>query len=125
MFRADSSWWSSSSSKEPLTRTAPPESLMGPGGSCPPAAAEGPRTVGVGMTECEVINALGPTEAIEIGADAGGQRSVVVTYQGGTQPGIYRFKSGLLTSVEQLPEPPKPQKPQRPQRRQPAKPKPS
>jgi hypothetical protein len=127
LFRADSTWWGSSttSASEPLTRAAPPEALMGPGGSCPPPSEEARRTVGVGMTECEVVNALGPTEAIDIGANERGQRSVVLTYQSGAHAGIYRFTSGLLASIEQLPEAPKAQKPQRQQRRQAPKPKPS
>jgi hypothetical protein len=125
LFRADSSWWSSGSTSEPLSRSAPPEGLMGPGGSCAVPSGEPGRTVGLGMTECEVLTALGPTELVDIGANERGQRAVVLTYQTGAHAGIYRFTSGLLASVEALPTPPKPEKPQRRQRGPAAKPKPT
>jgi hypothetical protein len=115
LFRADSSWWSSgkAASTEPLSRTAPADALIGPGGTCAAqAAAPQGAGVGVGMTECEVLASLGPTPSIDIGNESG-ERSVVMTYSAGEHAGIYRFKSGLLASVEALPEKPKPQRPQR------------
>jgi hypothetical protein len=131
LFRADSSWWSSSgksAASEPLSRQASADELMGPGGTCPPRAGEAPRAagVGVGMTECEVVAALGQTPLVDIGADERGQRAVVLTYSEGEHAGIYRFTSGLLTSVEALPEKPKPQRPKaRPHAKPKPKPKPA
>lgn len=112
LFRADSSWWSSgkSAASEPLARPAPQEALIGPDGSC--AAATGERhAVAIGMTECDVVSALGTTPLIDIGTNERGERAVVLTYSEGERAGIYRFVSGRLTSIEALAEKPKPQRP--------------
>jgi hypothetical protein len=70
------------------------------------------------MTECELVRLAGPTERIEIGTNERGERSVVMTYAQGERAGIYRFNSGLLATVERLPEAqaPKPQRTRRPNR---------
>ena len=69
------------------------------------------------MTECDVVRRAGPVETIEAGVNARGERSVVLTYVRGPLPGIYRFASGRLVSIERAPAPPpaaeKPQKPNR------------
>ncbi|MBX6426025.1 MAG: hypothetical protein IRZ09_08910 [Variibacter sp.] len=118
LFKADSTWWSSgqSAASEPLSRAAPADALIGPDGSCPQPAGEVRRGVGLGMTECEVIHALGPTSLIDIGSNERGERAVVLTYPEGAHAGIYRFTAGVLVSVERLPEAPKAQRPQRRQR---------
>ena len=118
MFKADSSWWSTSkvTTNEPLSRPVPPDQLIAAGGVCPPAAADALHGVGVGMTECEAFNALGPTDLIDIGTNEQGQRAVVLTYTKGERAGVYRFASGQLISIEALPTPPKPERPARRQR---------
>lgn len=117
LFRADSSWWSSSGKSAADQPLSPPvvaaDALLGPQGACPPAAAAAAASghaVGIGMTECEVVNALGPTGLVDIGTDERGGRAVVLTYPEGARAGVYRFASGRLVSIEQLPQQPKPQR---------------
>jgi hypothetical protein len=58
------------------------------------------------MTECEVVGIAGPAGKVEISTNERGERSVVMTYLQGAHPGIYRFVSGRLKSIERAPEPP-------------------
>jgi hypothetical protein len=90
--------------------------------SAAPAAAEpvlpGPTVVGgiaLAMTECEVAQRAGYPGNVDIGSEAGGVRSVVLTYRQGPWPGIYRFRGGRLVAIERVEviEPPKPKKPER------------
>ena len=60
------------------------------------------------MSECEVVRAIGYTGQMEISTTERGERSVVLTYLQGERPGIYRFVSGRLKSIERAPEPPAP-----------------
>jgi hypothetical protein len=68
--------------------------------------------IGLGMTECQVVQRAGQPTEINIGAD-GNDRKVVLTYLAGKPwPGIYTFVSGRLKDVEAvaMPEPVKPVK---------------
>jgi hypothetical protein len=93
----------------------------------PPGAATGAappvRTgVALGMTECEVVRALGHTDRIEISTNERGLRSVTLTYVSGERPGIYRFEAGRLDSLERVdeaPAAPKAAKPKKPAKKQP------
>jgi len=76
-----------------------------------PAPAPVRRGVGLGMTECDVVRAVGHTDRMEISANERGQRSVVLTYPGGERPGIYRFVGGQLVAIERTGEPPPTAKP--------------
>ena len=100
-----------------LNFTAGPQT--GPAPSAPPPGAAGAppvRTgVSLGMTECEVVRLLGHTDRIEVGTNERGQRSVTLTYLTGERPGIYRFESGQLVSLERAGEAPAP-KPAKPKR---------
>lgn len=73
-----------------------------------------PRVPALNMTECDVVRSAGYTDRVEIGANERGQRSVVLTYMTGPQPGVYRFVAGRLVSIERGPEPPPAPKPARP-----------
>ena len=55
------------------------------------------------MTECDVVRRAGRPEQVQVGADERGERAVVLTYQRGPRPGIYRFAGGRLKSVERAP----------------------
>lgn len=110
MFRSDWNWWSNSAPTRP--RAAPAEGLVGPDGSCTPSDAV-PRGIALGMTECDVIRVAGPTDQIAIGANERGERTAVLTYPQGERAGTYRFASGLLVSIERLPEAAVPQRPAR------------
>jgi hypothetical protein len=76
--------------------------------------------VGLGMTECQVVRRAGAPGNVAVSTGPGGERAVVLTYVGGSLPGIYHFSSGRLKVIEKAPEPPKPEKPVRKR----AKPKP-
>jgi hypothetical protein len=122
MIKQDWTWWKSTpptaSSSGPLLRTsAPPDALVAADGNCA-AAAQPPNGIAVGMTECDVVHVAGPTTQIQIGANERGERTVVMTYPEGDHAGIYRFTSGVLASIDEVPAPPKPA---RPVRRAPAK----
>jgi hypothetical protein len=81
-----------------------------PGSPPPPGPAEGAapgpvRTgVGLGMSECDVVRALGVTDRIEMSSTERGERSLVLTYPKGSRPGVYRFVAGRLTSIERVPD---------------------
>jgi hypothetical protein len=72
-----------------------------------PDAGGIPRSVGLEMTECDVVHALGPPQAADVGSE-NGTRTVVLTYRSGDRPGIYRFTGGRLKTIEQGDEPPAP-----------------
>lgn len=63
--------------------------------------------VALTMTECEVVKRAGQPEKVEIGTNARGERSAVLTYLQGPHPGIYSFVAGRLMTIERAPEPPK------------------
>lgn len=67
--------------------------------------------VALGMTECETVRRAGSPSNVAISAGAGGQRRVVLTYLGGTWPGIYTFTGGRLKEVDAAPEQAKPKAP--------------
>jgi hypothetical protein len=74
----------------------------------PPSGGMGPALVGgigLGMSECEVVRRAGSPENLNVATDQHGERSVVLTYMRGTWPGIYRFNSGRLVSIERVTEP--------------------
>ena len=43
------------------------------------------------MSECDVVARLGQPTAVNLGRNANGLRSAVLTFQAGPRPGIYRF----------------------------------
>lgn len=68
----------------------------------PPAAPPVPRGIGLGMTECEVVNAAGPTDKVEISSTEGGARKVVLTYPRGDHADLYQFEAGRLKSIQRI-----------------------
>ena len=89
--------------------SANPEALEGlqPGG---PSLTGG---VALGMTECDAVRRAGQPNDVNIGADAKGERKVVLTYLSGTRPGIYTFAAGRLKQIARAPGQPAPEKPTR------------
>jgi hypothetical protein len=69
------------------------------------ASTAGQRSVGLEMTECEVVRSLGPPQSTQIGDEGNGVRSSVLTYHSGDRPGIYRFSGGRLKTIEQGDDP--------------------
>jgi len=94
-----------------------PQASAAPGGAADGGATAYAATplgerVGIGMTECEVVARVGAPTAVNIGTGRGGERSVVLTYQGGPRPGVYRFSGGRLAEMDRVDEPaPAPQPP--------------
>ena len=80
-----------------------------------------PSAVALDMTECDVVKRAGHPEKVDFSTNERSERTVVLTYSRGARPGIYRFASGRLTSIERAPEPPAPPKPARPQKKPPPK----
>jgi len=85
-----------------------------------PAAPAVPGAVGLDMTECEVVHALGPPQSVNIGSNERGDRKVVLTFMGSDRSGTYEFIAGRLTALERGPEPPPPPKPTKPAKKKPA-----
>jgi hypothetical protein len=106
-----------------LTAKTTPEDYVDASGACasapasaaaePAAAGSNPALstggVGLGMTECQVVQRAGQPNSIDIGAE-NNARKAVLTYAGGTWPGIYTFVDGRLKVVDRIaaPEPAKP-----------------
>jgi hypothetical protein len=120
--------WGKTSFERPVTAA----DLVGPEGQCSfagpeqaPAASGAPAGeapaappilggISLQMTECDVVRRAGPVEKIELGANERGERSLVLTYLRGPWPGVYRFASGRLVSIERAPgAPAAPEKPQK------------
>ena len=90
--------------------------LVDPQGQCAGQGAAAARGgIALEMTECEVVVRAGAPENIQIGTTDRGERSLTLTYTGGSRPGIYRFAAGRLYAIERAeeppPEPPKAKKP--------------
>lgn len=99
-----------------------PDELIGADGSCagmpaveqpqsqdptaPPAAGAASGSIVLDSTECDVVRAAGQPNDINIANNERGERATVLTYLGGPRPGVYRFTSGRLTSMERAPGPP-------------------
>lgn len=64
--------------------------------------------VGLGMTECEVLQRTGMPERFDIGAE-GTERILTMTVTRGTNAGLYKFRGGRLVSIDRIdvPAPPK------------------
>ena len=106
-----------------LTAKTTPEDYIDANGACvsAPAAATDTATpgsnaappsvggVGLGMTECQIVQRAGQPNSVDIGAE-NNARKVVLTYAGGTWPGIYTFVDGRLKIIDRVatPEPAKP-----------------
>ncbi|HZS63276.1 MAG TPA: hypothetical protein VFA53_02075 [Xanthobacteraceae bacterium] len=97
---------------------ATPADYVNADGSCAggesTAAEQTASAVALFMTECSVVNRLGPPDNIDIGTDARGDRHVVMLFSKGEQPGRYRFTAGRLTLIERVDEPAPQSKPKKP-----------
>jgi hypothetical protein len=80
-----------------------------------PSPALGGGGVGLGMTECQVVQRAGQPNSVDIGSE-NNERKVVLTYAGGGSPGIYTFVGGRLKVIDQVaaPAPAKPAVKKRP-----------
>ena len=87
----------------------------GPGAAANPAEAAPPGSgtaalagggIALGMSECDVVARLGQPTAVNPGSNPNGSRSLVLTYQSGPRPGIYRFERGRLAEMDRVEAPP-------------------
>jgi hypothetical protein len=65
-------------------------------------------TVGLDMSECEVVRTIGQPQSVNIGTGERGERQVTMIYTGSERAGTYVFRNGRLTSLERGPQPPPP-----------------
>ncbi len=85
----------------------------------PPVAGPAlPGPVGLEMSECEVVAAIGPPQSVNIATDEHGTRKVTMIFMGNERAGTYEFVGGRLKSLERGPEPPAP--PPQPKKKKPA-----
>lgn len=66
------------------------------------------------MTECDVVKRTGVPDKTDIGANERGERTVTITVTRGPWPGVYRFDSGRLVSIDRVNAPPAAAKGQKP-----------
>jgi len=93
----------------------PAPAPLAPGSAQPGGSRPGPG-IALEMSECDLVRAAGYTGQVEISRNERGERSVVLTYLQGEHPGIYRFVSGRLKSIERAPELPAAAKPAAPKK---------
>jgi hypothetical protein len=82
-----------------------------PPGATPASAPATGGNIGFDSTECDVVRFAGIPNSTEISANERGERAVLMTYLGGPRPGVYKFLSGRLTSIERGPAPEPPPRP--------------
>jgi hypothetical protein len=88
---------------------AAPSASANPGEGAPPSpdtAALLGGGVALGMSECDVVARLGQPTAVNPGRNPNGTRSLILTYQTGPRPGIYRFEGGRLAEMDRVEVPP-------------------
>lgn len=77
--------------------------------AAPPVAGPAvPGPVGLEMTECEIVAAVGPPQSVNIASDERGARKVTMIFMGNERAGTYEFIGGRLKALERGPEPPAP-----------------
>jgi hypothetical protein len=83
---------------------APPSASPGAGEGASPqdGAALFGGGVALGMSECDIVARLGQATAVNFGTAAYGSRSLVLTYNAGPRPGIYRFENGRLLEMDRV-----------------------
>jgi hypothetical protein len=74
----------------------------------PPSGPVAPGPVGLEMTECEVVAAVGSPRSVNIASDERGTRKVTMIFMGNERAGTYEFIGGRLKALERGPEPPAP-----------------
>jgi hypothetical protein len=127
-------WAKGNQARTATTRAITQNDLINPDGSCafaaatdgvaPPTSDSGEATlsgqgplpavqsgVGLGMTECQVLERTGAPDTFNISAE-GTERIATLTVTRGSWPGLYRFRGGRLASIERV-EVPKTAKPAR------------
>ncbi len=89
----------------PPPAVAPSPIAAQPAGAMPPSPAAASLLgdpVALGMTECEVVYRAGAPSSVNLGRNANGDRTAVLTFDSGPRAGIYRFERGRLTDIDRL-----------------------
>ncbi len=58
--------------------------------------------IAIGMTECDVVYRAGAPSSVQLGRNATGDRTAILTYNSGPRPGIYRFDGGRLRDMDRV-----------------------
>jgi hypothetical protein len=120
---ATPSWAQANQARTTTVRAITPNDLINQDGSCAmqastdgvaPAASDADAAlagqgelpavqggVGLGMTECQVLQRTGAPDTFNISAE-GADRITTLTVTRGSWPGLYRFRGGRLVSIEQV-----------------------
>lgn len=88
---------------------APAAPRAAPGQSseaAPDAGSQLGGRVGIGMSECDVVDRVGAPSAVNLGRTRNGDRTAVLTVKSGPRPGVYRFVAGRLAEMDRLEESP-------------------
>jgi hypothetical protein len=88
----------------PMPTTPAATASEGPG-AMPPADSSDPllgQGIALGMTECEVVWRAGAPSSVQFGSNPKGNRTAVLTYDGGPRSGIYRFEAGRLMDMDRV-----------------------
>jgi hypothetical protein len=110
----------------PAPAVAPAQSAAN--GATPiPTAPEAPPTlmgqgIALGMSECDVVYRAGAPSNLELGKNPNTERSLVLTYNSGPRPGIYRFTAGRLMAMDRVEVAPPPPEPKAVKKKKPIKP---
>jgi len=110
----------------PAPAAAPPAPSTADGAAPIPTAPEAPTLLGqgiaLGMSECDVVYRAGGPSNLELGKNPNGDRTLVLTYNSGPRPGIYRFAAGRLMDMDRVEVPPPPPEPKVVKKKKPVKP---
>jgi hypothetical protein len=85
--------------------SAPPPQPAAAAGGAPAPGSDASRLgegVGLGMTECEVVARAGAPNSVQLGRNPNGERTAVLSYQGGPRPGVYHFERGRLMQMDRV-----------------------
>jgi len=110
----------------PLPAPAAASMQPSPAAAAPiPNAPETPTLMGqgiaLGMSECDVVYRAGAPSNVQLGKDQNGDRSLVLSYNSGPRPGIYRFDAGRLMDMDRVEVPPPPPEPKAVKKKKPVK----
>lgn len=110
----------------PAPVTAPaPSAAQGPE-PIPTAPDAAPTLLGqeiaLNMSECDVVYRAGAPSSVQFSKNQNSDRTLVLTYNGGPRPGIYRFEGGRLVDMDRVEVAPPPPPPKVAKKKKPAKP---
>jgi hypothetical protein len=106
---------------------AAPEPTAAQGAAPIPTAPEGAPTlmgqgIALNMSECDVVYRAGAPSSVQLSKNQNGDRSLLLTYNGGPRPGIYHFDGGRLVDMDRVEVAAPPPEPKVAKKKKPAKP---